>query len=203
MFALSLPDVKIETISGAQDYFFEAIKTKDANGKNILSDSAKLRISEYYDNCSLLFSMTRQLFKFLEINSLPGGFNFRNCYMENSAVSKEQPPFLYDCSFPLPKDDNIQCGVCPFHADRECWFWEQGKSFPWVHFENNLYNGFGYKNYSSWYYYLKSRLTGNYATYRPSQNQIGTFIGAYSSNCYKMNGNKIVSMADIMANAEI
>ncbi|MBR3591844.1 MAG: hypothetical protein IKL46_03235 [Clostridia bacterium] len=116
---------------------------------------------------------------------------------DKNSVSS-QPPFTFWCKFPAA---TIDCNeyICPFQSGRGCAKVEKNASFPWLHFENNIYNHFTpYANWFTWKYYLKAAIDGD-ATYRPLENEMGTFIGAYSSNCYKIINEKFVKMKDIMA----
>lgn len=183
--------------------------TQNAAGNNYYFSSfvdrypigAKVKVEEYYDKCSILFSTSAEIFRFKAVNDILAGITYRNCYISNVSESRGQPPFIYKCTFPNAMEE-CENSMCPFQETRGCWFYENGKSYPWLHFENNVYNGFGYGNRNSWYYYLKASMPAE-STYTPTTNQMGTFTGAYSTNCYRVYGNSIVDMNDLMANALI
>ncbi|MBQ3602370.1 MAG: hypothetical protein IJA02_00855 [Clostridia bacterium] len=165
-------------------------------------NDCKVKLGEFFDNCILSFNPSQEVFRFSEINSLLSGLTLRNCYMTNKNSESSQPPFVFLCTFPVATDE-CEVAKCPLQVTRGCELYKKGKSFPWLHFENNIYNSFGYLNRTSWYYYLKTSLPDGSTHYRPTNNQTGTFIGAYSSNCFRINNNKIVAMDDLMKNAQL
>ncbi len=194
------------TKSDTQYYLCDLVESYpkiDDVSQTVRYADANVSCGEYYDNCTLRFKSSAPLTRLKAINKKLNGLTYRNCYMVNSSESRSQPPFFYVCEFPAQTEGCEQAAYCPLQTGRGCWHQEQNRSYPWLHFENNIYDRWGYSTVKNWYYYVKSMIPVGATHIRPTQDKIGTFTGAYSANCCRITNGKITRFNDLMSNVQL
>lgn len=136
--------------------------------------NSKSTLSEYWDNCIWNLKFSREnLFKIQCINSLLSGFTMRNCYLKNLSSPKEAP-FRYCCSY----KKGLENGICKIHTD--CFYANTGKCFPWLRFENTVFDYFsGFSTENNWEYLLQTNKSSITSA------ESAKLSNSYVSNCYK------------------
>lgn len=162
------------------EYYFQHVVL------NHYSNPAKAHFSEYWDNCIYTVNTSSTVLRFLAINDLFGGITFRNCYMKNKQ-NPGQPPFWLQCNQP-PASITCETTLCSLIPNKGCACIETGKTYPWLRFENNIYENFVYPIYSDWQAMLKSGVPSG-VSIRPLGNDLVSIFNAYSISCYKKSSN--------------
>lgn len=151
--------------------------------------NSKSTLSEYWDNCIWNLKFSREnLFKIQCINSLLSGFTMRNCYLKNLS-SPQKAPYRYCCSY----KQGLENGICTIHTD--CAYANTGKCFPWLRFENTVFDNFSkFSTKNNWEYLLQ--VNSNFTTLAGA----AKLSNSYVSNCYKFTEDLLFSrMNNLMA----
>jgi len=182
---------EIESIYGSESKYFAEVFNEVG-----YSSPDKSQFGEYSDNCSYSFNRSTEIYRILAINNMFGGITYRNCYMKNMSASKNQPPFGHLCHLE-DAGEKFDEHICPYNDSVACVLLKNNKKYPWMHFENNIYDSFSlyyYKN--SWDYYFKS-FKEKLAQNRLTNEQAATLLGAYSSNCYNFIDNNFQKISNL------
>jgi len=177
---------------GETDYYFYEVINKH------FSSPAKAQFGEFLDNCSYSYNATSENYRIMAINDLFGGITYRNCYMKNLAKTGTivQPPFGHHCNLHASSGD-LKDYFCKYNPNVVCSLLKANKKYPWLHFENNIYDNFSiYHSSNSWQYYFKSFKDGA-AQNRLTHSQVANLIGAYSSNCFNFINNTFEEINDL------
>jgi len=147
----------------------------------------KSQYGEYLDNCSITIKTSSEMFRLLPVNDLFGGITYRNCYLKNISDSKNQPPFRMWCKYPALSDVSpCESNTCPVNPSFACALYATGKKYPWIRFENNIFDNFMYPvNNISWYLLLKGGKPKNTTHNAPPKERVPNYLNAYFSNGYK------------------
>ena len=147
-------------------YFYEKISS------GISFENKKSQYCEYWDNCYYLTNTNQVVFRLYCSNDFPGGLTFRNSYFENNKGTSKAP-FRYCCL-------NGICSCC-------CPYLDIGKCFPWLHFENNVFNtSISGSSNSDWSFLVTTDLSSgtNLQT-----SQAIKISNSYMATCYIFNSN--------------
>ena len=183
---------KMESTYSETDYYFYEVINKH------FSSPAKAQFGEFLDNCSYSYNATSENYRIMAINDLFGGITYRNCYMKNLAQTEKivQPPFGHHCNLQASSGD-LKDYFCKYNPNVVCSLLKANKKYPWLHFENNIYDNFSiYHSSNSWQYYFKSFKAGA-AQNRLTHSQVANLIGAYSSNCFNFINNTFEEINDL------
>lgn len=170
----------------------------DGHSSVINPDSAdfgkpyKANYGEYWENCLWTVSTDQEILRLYCINDFPQGITIRNSYLRDTDLLKRsQPPFRYVCNYLNLSSDYCE-NVCPLHPD-SCIFSSFGKAYPWIRFENNIYEyRFSiYETWDKWFFYTEDC--------NMSIAQFVKLTGSYSSNCHRKDKNgKYILMDNLM-----
>lgn len=160
----------------------------------------KSQFGEYSDNCSYSFNRNLEIYRILAINNMFGGITYRNCYLKNLSAGKDQPPFRMWCKYPALSDVSpCESNTCPVNPSFACALYATGKKYPWIRFENNIFDNFMYPvNNISWYLLLKEGKPKDTTYNAPQRSLVPNYLNAYLSNGYKLNGNVFSSILNLM-----
>ena len=184
----------VESSYGEDDYYFYEVTNKN------LYSPISAQFGEYLDNCSYTINTSSEMFRFLAVNDLFGGITYRNCYMKNKTDSKDQPPFRMWCNYPSLKNETpCEDNTCPVNQTYGCAIYASGKKYPWVRFENNIFDNFMYGiSYTSWYLLFKGGRPFDATHNKPSDDKVPYYLNACFSDGYKFKTNEYVHIPNSM-----
>ncbi len=148
---------------------------------------SKAVFHEYWDNCKLNYTAKKDFFRLKCINSIPAGITIRNSYLKNSNDATDiGAPFRFHCGN----------GNCNCITEDSCPNKQLGKSFSYIHYENNILDRFIYPYASTaWRYHINTHYGEDHNF---TISEAVKLSGSYVSNVFRFNNGKFSEMSNLM-----